>query len=770
MAQYRLILSGIFQFLNKNRSDWTVKQTLQEQNCVLVESGEEFVRCDKFWVQRKQGNDIDLKPYRFPLPGDMMEAKDLFLQCGSAQRQDESMLQQVLEEIRSSHEDQMPSQEKFDRDLSLVKQILDKLKTCQFIPKGTVLLPIEHDQGRVLKFRPASECTIGGQAGTFDAEEQEIFCVLQDIHTSTAKSLGALDIRERALTGVEGLDFKYEQVEELTTRLHNLLNDSYTDGFSVPKELIQNADDAGASEVRFLLDERENLDATSNLISDNMASLQGAAIWAFNDATFTDEDFANIVKLGPLRDSVLKHCTAFWSNNRDIKILEQVRIEVDVTNEAKAVCDVNICRAYLLLLENLHGEAATDTDFRRYFDLWPDTGKESIDNVFYKRLVSDNNIVFPVPGSSSLQHGNEMNFCSFDCLARLEKLGMIVDDMPLGMIVERAESVKTLMAEDRDEGYTFDSSLFKELLQNADDAGATEIKLILDMRNLGTEKPAVTGDKMKKVLQDFRGEAKGCLLFLNNLQKIGIYHVNDSGDLELEVGFSDKDNVSDKLLNEWKRKNFRLLPRGGVAVMLSQKKKRNIKQPSALSITVHSVFFRCQCPLDYTCMSTATLFWITSTAEICGTPLQTVSNVKSLIKYIKYDPEFLDKLEGFVFAQTEADGKSLHVEEMKIVKLAVEDIPDEDPVYIYAIVIGEVKQEGQDEVPLLARRYRIDLGPERGEAVVSVTQLYKFAIQRYVDLLKQGKTLPEDEDEECGGSYRGNQNDDDQRYFLCTLA
>ncbi|KAK7492624.1 hypothetical protein BaRGS_00016103 [Batillaria attramentaria] len=495
-----------------------------------------------------------------------------------------------------------------------------------------------------------------------------------------------------------GLDYGYGQREELTKRLHNLLNDSYTDGFSVPKELIQNADDAGATEVCFMLDERENRDARSDLLGHNMASLQGPALWTYNDAPFKDEDFENIARLGagtkeedsskvgrfglgfnsvynltdvpifisrhtmgmfdphakylpkgaglkldfrrpvdreeltkrpnqfmpfqgvfgcqlrkrdqgdedvffegtlfrfPLRTdeqakesriksesyseskrreflrmlmdragsllmftqsvkkvqvyhlpsdstdpgtaarlltatrtsecvdlltssgslcgTLLQGCTTSWFTDKDVKILEQVTIVVDVTDEAKSVCDVDkcrvqtrwkhawatgiddsataaerqgrkgfvplatvavlvaedsiqavsdspfgfyrtghlfcfmplpqemvqmnlpvhvngtfdltssrrslqvlteddmrgtgsewnaalfgdaVCRAYLTLLENVQAEAAKDKDYQRYYGLWPDSGQESLDQHFYRRLVSDNNKVFPVP-------------------------------------------------------------------------------------------------------------------------------------------------------------------------------------------------------------------------------------------------------------------------------------------------------------------------------------------------------------------------------------
>ena len=48
----------------------------------------------------------------------------------------------------------------------------------------------------------------------------------------------------------EELDFSFGQTDSLTHRLSVLLQD-YTDGFAVPKELVQNADDAGATEVIF---------------------------------------------------------------------------------------------------------------------------------------------------------------------------------------------------------------------------------------------------------------------------------------------------------------------------------------------------------------------------------------------------------------------------------------------------------------------------------------------------------------------------------------
>ena len=52
----------------------------------------------------------------------------------------------------------------------------------------------------------------------------------------------------RMLEAEQPLDFGFGQTDSLTGRIHALLDD-YADGLAVPKELIQNADDAGATEV-----------------------------------------------------------------------------------------------------------------------------------------------------------------------------------------------------------------------------------------------------------------------------------------------------------------------------------------------------------------------------------------------------------------------------------------------------------------------------------------------------------------------------------------
>lgn len=81
----------------------------------------------------------------------------------------------------------------------------------------------------------------------------------------------------------------------LCARLREILI-AYPEGTSILKELLQNADDAGASRVAFCLDSRTH--AASTLVSPGLAAFQGPALLAFNDAVFTPTDFESISRIG----------------------------------------------------------------------------------------------------------------------------------------------------------------------------------------------------------------------------------------------------------------------------------------------------------------------------------------------------------------------------------------------------------------------------------------------------------------------------------------
>ncbi|KAG6773689.1 hypothetical protein POTOM_021004 [Populus tomentosa] len=87
----------------------------------------------------------------------------------------------------------------------------------------------------------------------------------------------------------------FGQKVDLTRRIREVLL-NYPEGTTVLKELIQNADDAGATVVRLCLDRRHH--STTSLLSPSLSAFQGPALLSYNDAVFTEEDFTSISRIG----------------------------------------------------------------------------------------------------------------------------------------------------------------------------------------------------------------------------------------------------------------------------------------------------------------------------------------------------------------------------------------------------------------------------------------------------------------------------------------
>lgn len=87
----------------------------------------------------------------------------------------------------------------------------------------------------------------------------------------------------------------FGQSESLTRRLKSIV-EMYPEGPQQLCELIQNADDANASVVKFVVSLKQH--GTSSLLGQNMSDWQGAALYCYNDSVFTSRDFENLSKIG----------------------------------------------------------------------------------------------------------------------------------------------------------------------------------------------------------------------------------------------------------------------------------------------------------------------------------------------------------------------------------------------------------------------------------------------------------------------------------------
>ena len=300
---YISTVKDIYSYLNQVADPGVIKNALQGiENSCWVWNGDGFCSPDVVLAVRPP---IDLTPYICSLPSEVMQFSNFFSKFGMKEHCDTLFFVHVLHLMKQKYASarEYPSTE-VKRDLRLSADILNEIKPKEGEQLPTeiqekVLIPTHVEGDSYLRLAPVEDCMYCDhewlEDGASAEEETDCFFVHQIIPHSTAELLQVRTLRNQLLEADE-IGGEFGQEEKLTRRLKRLLEE-YRDGFSVPKELIQNADDAGATEVRFLYDERTNEDAMTCLIDEGMKECQGPALWVYNDAEFRNDDFENIVKL-----------------------------------------------------------------------------------------------------------------------------------------------------------------------------------------------------------------------------------------------------------------------------------------------------------------------------------------------------------------------------------------------------------------------------------------------------------------------------------------
>ena len=300
---YISTVKDIYSYLNQVADPGFIKNALQGiENSCWVWNGDGFCSPDVVLAVRPP---IDLTPYICSLPSEVMQFSNFFSKFGMKEHCDALFFVHVLHLMKQKYASarEYPSTE-VKRDLRLSADILNEIKPKEGEQLPTeiqekVLIPTHVEGDSYLRLAPVEDCMYCDhewlEDGTSAEEETDFFFVHPIIPHSTAELLQVRTLRNQLLEADE-IGGEFGQEEKLTRRLKRLLEE-YRDGFSVPKELIQNADDAGATEVRFLYDERTNEDAMTCLIDEGMKECQGPALWVYNDAEFRNDDFENIVKL-----------------------------------------------------------------------------------------------------------------------------------------------------------------------------------------------------------------------------------------------------------------------------------------------------------------------------------------------------------------------------------------------------------------------------------------------------------------------------------------
>ena len=265
---------------------------------------ESLVGCRWIWLQNRFVEvhevaikcDQNLSPYRHSLPQQYASYYEMFTRYGVEEMFSESSLVRLLNEVAEHAEGRALETPTLD----MVVRVLELLTEHGQVGVGANTLMVPTSEGYL---RPSRDVAFNDMTWLKGKVQWPV------THTKLShficRNLNMKTYREKILeeSGDDSSMFEEDAVDEeefgqhepLTVRLHNLLSE-YPEGTGVIKELLQNADDAKASDFKFLLDRRTH--GKQSLICQEMEHWQGPALYAYNSAVFEPKDFQNICRLG----------------------------------------------------------------------------------------------------------------------------------------------------------------------------------------------------------------------------------------------------------------------------------------------------------------------------------------------------------------------------------------------------------------------------------------------------------------------------------------
>ena len=280
----------IYSYLQDN-VDYCDKETFDDiENWVWMESESTFISSSIVAIRSNPTFRQSLEPFVFVVRSRMQKFNKLFSKCGIQQQIFANDVLSVLQSIKDR-----PDKISIEEAWSLVKAILDWIvDDPSRMNDGDVLVPVQSDSPYP-QLQPIEvvSYTDNEMLLNITMTPDKEYMLVHDRVAHLAPQLGLSPLSDH-LDITEDVFEDAGQHEPLITRLSNILKE-YKDGLTIVKEMIQNADDAEATEVNILYDARQH--TTEKLLFKGMADSHGPALVVHNSSSFTNEDFENITKL-----------------------------------------------------------------------------------------------------------------------------------------------------------------------------------------------------------------------------------------------------------------------------------------------------------------------------------------------------------------------------------------------------------------------------------------------------------------------------------------
>ena len=297
----QVIYSAMLQIVQGGTNTHHLNDLWSMKDWVYIKTNHKFLSIDCVAMTPNPGFRHTVEPYLHILPDSISKYAALFRHFGMSKEITRSQLVSVLTRIMQDSAKNDP-----ENLWSMVMAILNWVTEngTKTVDDKHIYVPAEvkgtSSQWPLLK-DPEDLVYSDNEflkefASTSESEsDPQLMFVHSHVNQSLAKCLKITPLSEELDISEDTFE-DAGQHEPLVVRLKNILRD-YKDDLTIIKELLQNADDAEATEVNICFDARNHTTERKRLFFPDMCEAHGPALIVHNNSTFSDEDFENIQKL-----------------------------------------------------------------------------------------------------------------------------------------------------------------------------------------------------------------------------------------------------------------------------------------------------------------------------------------------------------------------------------------------------------------------------------------------------------------------------------------
>ena len=304
-SQLNAAVHRIYAYLNRNLDKFKARYStvaLCQKKLVWVRRQRKFLSPDQFVLKEHETFQHNLAPFYQLLPESLSEYSELLVHFGVRRELTNSDIVQVLKKIKDDRKGSMvQNSAAWEMVTSILNWLTDHGQTPakeKLASSDILYVPVEtvsamKDRPQLAKVEEVVYTDLPFLKHFVSTRENTLFIEGKFLPLATLLGVKRLsrhwDISDDAFGDVG-------PHESLVSRLRTILED-YKGSLTIIKELIQNADDAGATEVNICYDGRTHSVKPNSLLFPGMVKCHGPALLFHNNAAFKMEDFENITKL-----------------------------------------------------------------------------------------------------------------------------------------------------------------------------------------------------------------------------------------------------------------------------------------------------------------------------------------------------------------------------------------------------------------------------------------------------------------------------------------